>query len=51
VLGTPPYPVAIFTFGVLMLTQGRPSWWALTPAFVWSLIGGSAAILLGVVQD
>jgi hypothetical protein len=51
VFGTAPCPVAIFTFGVLMLTQGRPSWWVLAPAFVWSLIGGSAAILLGVVQD
>lgn len=51
VFGVAPCPVAIFTFGVLLQTQGRPSWWVIVPAFVWSLIGGSAAILLGVVQD
>src|SRR5436190_6735523 len=46
-----PCPVTIFTFGMLLLTlRPVPSWLFVIP-FVWSLIGGSAAILLNVPQD
>jgi hypothetical protein len=49
--GVTPCPVTIFTFGMLLLTtQHLPRWLLLIP-FVWSLIGGSAAIALGVTQD
>lgn len=49
--GVTPCPVAIFTFGMLLLTMRPvPSWLFVVP-FVWSLIGGSAAVLLNVPQD
>lgn len=51
VFGVAPCPVTIFTFGLLLQTNGRTPWLAVAPAFVWSLIGGSAAFLLGVAQD
>ena len=49
--GVTPCPVTIFTFGLLLLTAPPPSRWLLVIPLVWSLIGGSAAILLGVPQD
>jgi hypothetical protein len=49
--GITPCPVTIFTFGLLLLTTRRFSYWLLAIPFVWSLIGGSAAILLDVPQD
>lgn len=51
--GVTPCPVTIFTFGMLLLTTQRlPRWLLVIPfVFVWSLIGGSAAIALGVTQD
>jgi hypothetical protein len=49
--GVTPCPVTIFTFGLLLLTvRPVPRWLFIIP-FVWSLIGGSAAILLHVPQD
>ena len=49
--GVTPCPVTIFTFGMLLLTMRPvPSWLFVVP-FVWSLIGGSAAVLLNVPQD
>jgi hypothetical protein len=49
--GVTPCPVTIFTFGMLLLTlRPVPSWLFVIP-FVWSMIGGSAAILLNVPQD
>ena len=49
--GVTPCPVTIFTFGMLLLTlRPVPSWLLVIP-FVWSLIGGSAAVLLNVPQD
>jgi hypothetical protein len=49
--GVTPCPVTIFTFGMLLLTMHPvPSWLFVVP-FVWSLIGGSAAVLLNVPQD
>lgn len=49
--GVTPCPVTIFTLGLLLMTVRRPSYWLLAIPFVWSLIGGSAAILLAVPQD
>jgi hypothetical protein len=49
--GVTPCPVTIFSFGLLLLTDRRFSYWLLVIPFVWSLIGGSAAILLDVPQD
>jgi hypothetical protein len=49
--GVTPCPVTIFTFGVLLLTTPPLARWLLVIPFVWSLIGGSAAILLHVPQD
>ena len=49
--GVTPCPVTIFTFGLLLLTTPPLSRWLPVIPFVWSLIGGSAAILLHVPQD
>jgi Family of unknown function (DUF6064) len=49
--GITPCPVTIFTFGVLLLVGASVPWWLWVIPFVWSLIGGSAAFLLGVPQD
>ena len=49
--GVTPCPVTIFTFGLFLLTTKRMSYWLLAIPFIWSLIGGSAAILLNVPQD
>ena len=49
--GVTPCPVTIFTFGLLLLTAPPLSRWLFVIPFVWSLIGGSAAILLNVAQD
>lgn len=49
--GVTPCPVTIFTFGMFLLTTKRLSRWLLIIPFSWSLIGGSAAVLLSVPQD
>jgi hypothetical protein len=49
--GVAPCPVTIFTFGILLMTTRGFSYWLLVIPFIWSLIGGSAAILLDVRQD
>jgi Family of unknown function (DUF6064) len=51
VFGVTPCPVTIFTFGMLLLTTQPFSRWLLVIPFVWSLIGGSAAIVLDVQPD
>jgi hypothetical protein len=51
VFGVTPCPVTIFTFGLLLLAAPPLSRWLLVIPLVWSLIGGSAAILLHVPQD
>ena len=49
--GVTPCPVTIFTFGMLLLTiRPIPRLLPIIP-ILWSLIGGSAAILLRVPQD
>lgn len=49
--GVTPCPVTLFTFGSLLLLRGSLPWSVLAAPVLWSLIGGSAAILLGVLQD
>jgi hypothetical protein len=51
IFGVTPCPVTIFTFGMLLLTSGAVARWILVVPVIWSLIGGSAAILLNVPQD
>jgi hypothetical protein len=49
--GVTPCPVAIFTFGMLLLTRRAVPISLLAIPVLWSLVGGSAAILLQVPQD
>lgn len=49
--GVTPCPVTIFTLGMLLLTVNQPSGYLLAIPLLWSLIGGSAAILLQIPQD
>ncbi|QOZ73990.1 hypothetical protein XH83_00070 [Bradyrhizobium sp. CCBAU 53351] len=49
--GVTPCPVTIFSFGMLLLTTAPVSRWLLVIPFLWSLVGGSAAIFLRVPQD
>jgi hypothetical protein len=49
--GLTPCPLTIFTFGVMMLSSLRLPWLLLAIPALWSLIGGSAAFLLGVAAD
>jgi hypothetical protein len=49
--GITPCPVTIFTFGMLLLTLRPPPSILFAIPVLWSLIGGSAAFLLGVPQD
>lgn len=51
VFGVTPCPVTIFTFGLFVLAGSTLTRWLLAIPFIWSLIGGSAAYLLGVPQD
>jgi hypothetical protein len=49
--GLTPCPLVIFTFGILALSRDRAPWLLFAVPLVWSLIGGSAAFLLGVEPD
>lgn len=47
--GVAPCPTTIFTLGLLVLSNA--SWRLLVIPLVWSVVGGSAAVLLAVPQD
>jgi MFS family permease len=49
--GITPCPVTLFTCGLLLLTTAPPPRGLLPIPFIWSVIGGSAAILLGMAPD
>lgn len=49
--GITPCPVTLFTFGLLLLTTAPVPRALLAIPLAWSLLGGSAAFLLGIVQD
>jgi hypothetical protein len=49
--GITPCPVTLFTFGLLLLTTGPVQRGLLVIPFIWSLVGASAALLLGMPQD
>jgi len=49
--GITPCPLTIFSLGVLLLAPRPVPRLLLVVPFVWALIGGSAAVLLGIVQD
>jgi len=51
VFGVTPCPVTIFTLGMLLMTRSPLDLLLLVIPVLWSLIGGSAAILLQVPQD
>jgi len=46
-----PCPTTIFTFGLLLWTEGHVPPYVLVIPFVWSLIGVSAALSLGMRED
>lgn len=49
--GVTPCPATLFTFGILLLIPRPLPFWLVTIPGIWSLIGGSAAVLLDVPQD
>jgi hypothetical protein len=51
VFGVAPCPTVIFTFGMLLMTEGRAPLHLVLMPFLWSLIGASAVLLLGMTED
>lgn len=49
--GIAPCPTTIFTIGVLLLGPWKSVRWLLVIPVLWSVVGGSAAVLLRVPQD
>lgn len=46
-----PCPTTIATFGLLLWADGRVPPWVLAIPFLWSLLGPSAALQLGILED
>ncbi|MPZ57497.1 MAG: hypothetical protein GEU91_13550 [Rhizobiales bacterium] len=51
VFGVTPCPTTIYTWGMLLLVQGRTPLHLIVIPLIWSLIGGSAAWLLVVPEE
>ncbi|WP_201269681.1 DUF6064 family protein [Sinorhizobium meliloti] len=49
--GIAPCPTTIFTIGILLLGPWHVARWLLLIPVIWTIIGGSAALLLNVPQD
>jgi hypothetical protein len=49
--GAAPCPTTIFTFGMLLWLTGRTPKYLLVIPFLWSIVGTSAALNLGVRED
>ncbi|MCC7507975.1 MAG: hypothetical protein IT464_01210 [Planctomycetes bacterium] len=49
--GAAPCPTIIFMLGVILLLRQPVPWWLLPIPIIWVVIGGSAAVLLGVPED
>jgi hypothetical protein len=49
--GVAPCPTTIFTFGLLLWTRGRVPGWLLAVPTLWALIGFTAALTLGILED
>jgi hypothetical protein len=49
--GVTPCSLALFTLGLLLLAEPRPPRRLWIVPLLWSMIGGTAAFLLGIVQD
>jgi hypothetical protein len=46
-----PCPTAIFTYGMLLFSKYRLAWYVYFIALLWSVIGFSASIALGMAED
>jgi hypothetical protein len=46
-----PCPSTIFTFGILLWTTGKLPKYVLAIPFIWSIIGFTAALTLGILED
>lgn len=46
-----PCPTVIFTFGTLLFLRKKPRWYLYLVPFLWSLLGFSAAMQLGIKED
>ena len=46
-----PCPTTLFTAGVLLASTAPVPWWLLVVPIAWSVVGGSAALLLGMTPD
>jgi hypothetical protein len=49
--GVAPCPTTIFTFGILLMTSVAIPIYTFIVPFLWSLVGFSAALMLGVPED
>jgi hypothetical protein len=45
-----PCPTVIYTFGILLLARSVPAWLLIIPV-LWALVGSSAVLAFGVLQD
>jgi len=49
--GVVPCPTTIFSFGMLMCTERKVPWLLVVIPLLWAILGSTAALLFGVVQD